>query len=151
MSRERLWVFRPGPAPGSWTMDFHALRDGLTLAEATSGDEAFRSLGLKDVTRYPSACRLPWRRRLGGLSARIPDGCRIVARSGRAMTLRAVVRLKGDVLVYREEGILDDGRLAFRVPGAGAYRFERVAPATRGSGRPRGTGDPARPVPASSS
>jgi hypothetical protein len=49
-----------------------------------------------------------------------------MARSGRRMRLQALVALDDKTLSYQEEGVLEDGAVAFRVPGGPAYRFNRA-------------------------
>lgn len=126
VSRQRLWVFRPNARTGRMAMHFHAFAgDAAAFATAAPSSSLFRTLTQREVTSYPDGCALPVRRTRDGFVARIPEGCTIVARSGRTMTLSAEIRLAGDTLSYAEAGRLPDGPYAFRVPNPGPYLFRR--------------------------
>lgn len=127
VSRQRLWVFRPVPG-GGHVMDFFTLNapEALNVPEMEARAVLAR-LGPADVRAYGGDCALPVRRTRDGWEASIPAGCVISARSGRSMRLSARIGVSGRTLTYEEAGTLPDGATAFRVPGAGAYRFEKAA------------------------
>lgn len=126
ISRQRLWVFER--RQGEWRMDFYTLPDEPGATPRSRLDDSFTSLRREELTGYGGACALiatPVRR---AVQFSIPPSCSIVARSGRRMQLRAVVRFGEGELRYREQGVLEDGTIAFMVPGQVGldYVFERV-------------------------
>lgn len=125
ISRQRLWSFRLDEA-GAPRMDFFTFRD--PSAYAGRGGEAGAFLGLQpaDLIGYGDACALVVTNMDDGFAAAIPEDCAITARSGRRMRLGAHVTLDGRTLTYQEEGVLEDGTVAFRVPGGPAYLFNRT-------------------------
>lgn len=125
ISRQRLWVFRP-IGDGQTVMDFYAFKNPLVFESATGGNEVFRALTLDDLTAYGPQCALPVVPTAKGWQASIPSICAITARSGRKMVLSAQIVVNGDTLSYTEQGILESGAVAFKVPGGPAYRFERL-------------------------
>jgi hypothetical protein len=125
VSRQRLWVFRNSAERGLG-MDFYAFKDGKPFESATRDGDAFKRLTLDDLTAYGPLCTLPVIATDRGWRAAIPSTCAITARSGRKMTLSAQIELAGDTLTYSEQGTLESGALAFKVPGGPAYRFERL-------------------------
>jgi hypothetical protein len=131
ISRERIWVFEPGPDGGFTRMDFHTLKRPAPAEALAAPLSAFRDLEPDDVIAYPEACKLPVTATTAGWRAAIPEDCAIVARSGRPMRLSARIELSGGALTYEEAGVLESGAVAFKVPGGPAYRFERVADAPR--------------------
>ncbi|MCH8489251.1 MAG: hypothetical protein LAT81_04885 [Oceanicaulis sp.] len=54
------------------------------------------------------------------------EACRITAQSGREMGINARIVISFGRIEYSESGWLGDAGYAFKVPGAGAYEFERV-------------------------
>ncbi len=125
ISRQRLWVFRKGPA-GENRMDFYAFKDPKAFENVDPGTRAFKSLTLEDLTVYGPLCSLPVIETAKGWRAAIPPTCSIQARSGRKMVLSAEIVLDGDNLSYSEQGTLESGALAFKVPGQGRYQFVRT-------------------------
>lgn len=130
VSRQRLWVFRTG-ADGTLRMDFHAFADGAPWAGKAPDPAAFRTLGAQALRSYAPECALRFARTpAGGWRGEVtPAECSLTAASGRRMGISAVVELTPEgQLLYRESGVLPDGRYAFRVPPTTAYRFERIGP-----------------------
>jgi CpeT/CpcT family (DUF1001) len=125
ISRQRLWVFRNSAERGLG-MDFYAFKDGKAFETATHDSDAFKAITLNDLTAYGPLCTLPVVASPTGWSASIPSTCAITARSGRKMVLSADITLDGDTFSYREQGILESGAVAFKVPGGPAYRFVRT-------------------------
>ncbi len=128
ISRQRLWVFER--RQGQWVMDFYTLPDAVAAVSRSRLDADFQSLRPEQLTGYGPDCSLRAASDARGLQFSIPPSCSIVARSGRRMQLSAVVRFEaGGGLRYREQGLLDDGSVAFLVPGRVGldYVFERVA------------------------
>jgi CpeT/CpcT family (DUF1001) len=130
VSRERVWVFKPPAAPGApVTMAFHALKVPAALSGA--GDpvthrDALSGLTADDFVSYDAAtCDLPVVGGRDGWTAAIPATCAIVARSGRRMVLSATIAVTASGLSYEEQGVLEGGGLAFKVPGAAPYAFRR--------------------------
>jgi hypothetical protein len=124
ISRQRLWVFRTDSS-GAIGMDFYAFKDGRAFETATGDSDAFKALTLDDLTAYGPLCTLPVITTQTGWSAAIPATCAITARSGRKMVLSAQISVDRNTLSYREQGILDSGAIAFKVPGGPAYQFIR--------------------------
>jgi hypothetical protein len=124
ISRQRLWVFRTDSG-GAIGMDFYAFKDGRAFEPATGDSDAFKALTLDDLTAYGPLCTLPVVTTPTGWSAAIPATCAITARSGRKMVLSAQIRVDRTTLSYREQGILESGAVAFKVPGGPAYQFIR--------------------------
>lgn len=123
ISRQRLWSFREDDRGRLW-MDFYTFLAPERYAGRAAEPEAFRTLGLEELRRYPSACALAFERRGSSWAGQIgADRCRIVAASGRTMGIEARIVLAAGRLEYQEAGILDDGRAAFRVPPTMPYRF----------------------------
>jgi hypothetical protein len=125
ISRQRLWVFRKG-LDGKFGMDFYAFKNPSLVETATADGEAFKALTLDDLTIYGPLCTLPIVPKADGWSASIPSTCAITARSGRKMVLSAEIVATPTSLSYREQGLLESGSLAFKVPGIGAYEFKRL-------------------------
>jgi hypothetical protein len=125
ISRQRLWVFRNSAEHGLG-MDFYAFKDGRPFETAKRGDDAFKRLTLNDLTAYGPQCTLPVTATDTGWRAAIPSSCAITARSGRKMTLSAQIELSSDTLTYSEQGTLESGALAFKVPGGPSYQFVRT-------------------------
>lgn len=123
ISRQRIWLFRPGPDGGT-VMDFYAPKNPDAMAVPAPG--ATLNLSPDDLIGYGPACALPVTLSASGFAAHIPETCTITARSGRRMALSATIRLDGSSLTYAEAGTLDDGRFAFKVPGGPPYRFQRL-------------------------
>jgi hypothetical protein len=127
ISRQRIWVFER--RQDGWVMDFYTL-PASPATEATSMlDADFTTLRREQLTGYGAACSLKARRRGRAVEFSIPPSCSIIARSGRRMRLAAVVRFEDRALRYREQGVLDDGAIAFLVPGRVGldYVFKRTA------------------------
>ena len=124
VSRQRLWVFRTG-ADGTKSMDFYAFKNGAAFEAVTTGGDAFKAITLDDLTAYGPLCTLPVIATPQGWGAAIPSTCAITARSGRKMVLSAQIVVAGDRLSYTEQGMLESGALAFKVPGGPAYQFVR--------------------------
>lgn len=126
ISRQRLWVFER--RRGEWVMDFYTLATAPDAEPRSLLDADFSELGPEQLTGYGSACSLTAEKDGRALQFSIPPDCSIVSRSGRRMTLSAVVRFEGDSLRYREQGVLEDGTFAFLVPGRIGldYEFERL-------------------------
>lgn len=129
ISRQRLWVFRP-QANGHTLMDFYAFKNPEAFATEGQGSAAFQTLTLEDLTAYGPACSLPVLKTATGWTASIPATCSITARSGRKMTLSANLTLDGDRFSYQEQGVLETGAYAFKVPGGPAYQFNKKGPAS---------------------
>jgi hypothetical protein len=129
ISRQRLWVFRP-QANGHTLMDFYAFKNPEAFAAEGQGSAAFQTLTLEDLTAYGPACSLPVLKTATGWTASIPATCSITARSGRKMTLSANLTLDGDRFSYQEQGLLETGAYAFKVPGGPAYQFNKKGPAS---------------------
>jgi CpeT/CpcT family (DUF1001) len=125
ISRQRLWVFRTAP-DGQKSMDFYAFKTAAAFETVSSGGEAFKAISLDDLTAYGPLCTLPIVPVAGGWSAAIPETCAITARSGRKMVLSARIEVTGNALYYSEQGTLESGALAFKVPGGPPYHFVRV-------------------------
>jgi hypothetical protein len=128
ISRQRIWSFRID-AEGVLRMDFHAFVDGAPWVGKAGEPGAFAALKPENLRSYSPECALRsaaqpgggWRGEIG------PEQCSLTAASGRRMGISAVVELTADgALLYREAGVLADGRFAFRVPPGQAYRFERA-------------------------
>jgi CpeT/CpcT family (DUF1001) len=126
ITRQRLWVFRVA-GNGQTSMDFYAFKNPQAFENATSASDAFKSVTLDDLTAYGPLCTLPVMATPKGWSASIPASCAITARSGRKMVLSAQINLDANSLSYSEQGTLESGALAFKVPGGPAYQFLRVA------------------------
>ncbi|MCC5996294.1 MAG: hypothetical protein JJU18_08000 [Oceanicaulis sp.] len=130
VSRQRLWVFhsvykdQESPLTG---MDFHAFRNPQAF-EGRTGWSDFTDLTLDDLVAYPEACQLVPVSRENRVTVLeiLEDNCVITAQSGREMGINARVAISFDRIEYSESGRLADGGYAFKVPGAGAYEFERV-------------------------
>jgi len=129
ISRQRLWVFRP-QASGDTLMDFYAFKNPEAFATEGQGSTAFQTLTREDLTAYGPACSLPVIKTTTGWTASIPATCSISARSGRKMTLSANLSLDGDRFSYQEQGLLETGAYAFKVPGGPAYQFNKKGPAS---------------------
>lgn len=129
ISRQRLWVFRPQEG-GRMVMDFYAFKTPEAFANAQPGTVAFQNVTLDDLTAYGPACSLPVIKTATGWTASIPASCSITARSGRKMTLSAVLTLDGERFSYQEHGLLESGAYAFKVPGGPAYQFTKKGPAS---------------------
>jgi hypothetical protein len=129
ISRQRLWVFRL-QANGGTVMDFYAFKNPEAYSSARSGTDAFQNVTLDDLTAYGPACSLPVRKTATGWTASIPATCSITARSGRKMTLSANLVLDGKSFSYQEQGMLETGAYAFKVPGGPAYQFTKKGPAS---------------------
>jgi hypothetical protein len=128
LSRQRLWVFRTD-ADGALRMDFHALGDGAPWVGKATEPGAFRALAAQALRSYAPDCALRFARTpAGGWRGEVTAAqCSLTAASGRRMGIDAVVELTPEgQLLYRESGVLPDGRYAFRVPPGQAYRFERL-------------------------
>ena len=129
ISRQRVWVFNRRDA--GWVMDFYTLPDGGGTSRSRLDDD-FRGLSSEQLVGYGDTCSLLSTRTGAALVFSIPPTCSIVARSGRRMQLSAVVRFEPDRILYREQGVLDGGAIAFLVPGVPglSYEFvrERVGP-----------------------
>lgn len=79
-----------------------------------------------DFIGYGDACGLKIAPEADGWSGEIsPADCRIDARSGRAMGIDVRVRVTAKGVRYREAGLLEEGKLAFKVPGEADYDFVR--------------------------
>ncbi len=130
ISRQRLWVFqsdiRPDASPLEG-MDFYAFREPEAWAGRT-GWEDFVDLTPDDLIGYPPGCRLQPVSRGRGVTVLAVDetACVITAQSGREMGINARVAIGFDRIEYAESGRLEDGSYAFKVPGTGAYVFERT-------------------------
>lgn len=125
VSRQRLWVFRTN-AGGQVHMDFYAFKNPQPFEALTQDDGAFKAITLDDLTAYGPQCSLPVIMQERGWSASIPNTCAITARSGRKMVLSAQIDVNGDALTYTEQGTLESGAVAFKVPGGPPYQFERL-------------------------
>ena len=126
ISRQRLWVFR-NAASGQPIMDFYAFKSPQNYENPISSKDAFRAITLDDLTVYGPLCSLPVIASSTGWRASIPSTCAITARSGRKMVLSAQIVLDGNSLSYSEQGLLESGALAFKVPGGPPYQFVRKA------------------------
>ncbi len=126
ISRQRIWVFER--RQGRWVMDFYTLPASPAREVTSLLDADFSALRREQLTGYGSTCSLTATSRGRAVEFSIPEGCSIVARSGRRMRLAAVVRFEDDAVRYREQGVLDDGAIAFLVPGRVGldYLFERT-------------------------
>jgi hypothetical protein len=124
ISRQRLWVFRTD-ASGKMGMDFYAFKNGTPFEGATRDTPAFNALSVDDLTAYGPLCTLPVTNTRAGWTAAIPETCAITARSGRKMILSAQIVIEGSTMSYTEQGILESGAIAFKVPGGPAYQFVR--------------------------
>jgi CpeT/CpcT family (DUF1001) len=124
ISRQRLWIFRTLPS-GQTVMDFYAFKDAGVFETESGPSDAFKALSLDNLTAYGPACALPVVPSTNGWSAAIPSTCAITARSGRKMVLSARIEVAGNTLSYTEQGTLESGALAFKVPGGPAYQFVR--------------------------
>lgn len=126
ISRQRLWSFRTDET-GEPRMDFYTFVDPAPYAGRGGEPGAFASVQSSDLIGYGEACALEVEPVANGqFAALIPETCVITARSGRRMRLEAVVMLAGPMLSYREQGVLDDGTIAFKVPGGPPYLFDRL-------------------------
>ncbi|WBQ11418.1 hypothetical protein L2D01_06450 [Hyphomonadaceae bacterium ML37] len=130
VSRQRLWVFHSeirehdSPLTG---MDFYAFRNPDAF-EGSTGEHDFTDLTLDDLIGYPEDCRLTPVSREDGVTVLEVDesACVITAQSGRQMGINARIELSLMQVRYSESGRLDGGAYAFKVPGAGAYEFDRL-------------------------
>lgn len=125
ISRQRLWVFVQ--RDGAWRMDFYTLPDQGGPPRSRL-DEDFRELRAEQLVGYGRECSLAMTLGATAVTFDIPPTCSIVARSGRRMQLAASVRFERDRILYREQGVLEGGAIAFLVPGQRGvdYEFERV-------------------------
>ena len=125
ISRQRLWVFVH--RDGGWRMDFYTLPDQGAPPRSRL-DEDFRQLRAEQLVGYGRECSLGMTFDATAVTFDIPTSCSIVARSGRRMQLAASVRFERDRILYREEGVLEGGAIAFLVPGQRGvnYEFDRV-------------------------
>lgn len=125
ISRQRLWVFER--RDGAWVMDFYTLPDSGAATRSRLGDD-FRELDAGQLVGYGRDCSLGMTRDARAVTFAIPPTCSIVARSGRRMQLAASVRFERDRILYREQGVLEGGAIAFLVPGQRGvdYEFERI-------------------------
>jgi hypothetical protein len=128
ISRQRIWSFRIAEN-GATVMDFFTFRAPEPFAGRGAVAGAFRALKPDDLIGYGPVCALAVTdNAAGGFVAETTiDRCKIVARSGRAMGIAARVVVRDAALDYAEAGVLDGGAYAFKVPGAGAYAFQRNA------------------------
>jgi hypothetical protein len=108
-------------------MDFYTFRTPDPYAGRGSAPGAFAALSPAELIGYPDGCTLTAQI---AAPARIvfradPAQCRITARSGRQMGIRAQVDIAPSSLRYAEAGILEGGAYAFLVPGGEdlAYGF----------------------------
>jgi hypothetical protein len=123
ISRQRIWSFRRD-RDDAWRMDFYTLREPAKFS-LTGAAQAFAALTAADLVGYGEQCALVFSALPeGAASFSIPSSCEIVARSGRAMSLRAAVRFERDCLRYSEAGRLPDGSYAFLVPGREGLPYE---------------------------
>ncbi len=122
ITRQRLWSVVT--SPDGPRMAFYTFRAPEALA---GGDPAaLARLGAADLTGFPEACWVRFRREGRGWLGRIePAACSIVAASGRSMALDVTIRVSRGGFDYQERGILPDGSDAFFVPSLAPYRFER--------------------------
>jgi hypothetical protein len=125
VSRQRLWVFRT-LSSGAKVMDFYAFKDGKAFETLTNDTGAFKAVTLDNLTAYGPQCSLPVVPNAQGWTAAIPPTCAITARSGRKMVLSANIDVTRDRFTYSEQGTLESGALAFKVPGGPAYDFVRL-------------------------
>lgn len=126
ISRQRLWSFRTDET-GAPRMDFFTFVDPASYAGRGREADAFAAVQPSDLISYGEACALTVQPAANGqFAASIPETCAITARSGRRMRLEAAVMLAGTMLMYREQGVLDDGTIAFKVPGGPPYLFDRL-------------------------
>jgi hypothetical protein len=125
ISRQRIWVF--AQRDGAWIMDFYTLADSGTPLRSRLTDD-FRELNVEQLVGYGRECSLGMTRGAAAVTFSIPPTCSIVARSGRRMLLSAQVRFEADRVLYREQGVLEGGAIAFLVPGQRDldYVFDRV-------------------------
>lgn len=130
VSRQRLWVFHSeirehdSPLTG---MDFYAFRNP-DIFEGRTGWGDFTDLTPDDLIGYPEGCRLAPVSREDGVTVLEVDesACVITAQSGRQMGINARIEISLMQVRYSESGRLDGGAYAFKVPGAGAYEFDRI-------------------------
>ena len=125
VSRQRLWVFRTSVA-GARIMDFYAFKNPLPFEPIMSDTGVFKAITYDDLISYGPQCSLPISPQAQGWRASIPSTCAITARSGRKMMLSAEIVVDGDNLTYSEQGTLESGALAFKVPSGVPYRFVRT-------------------------
>ena len=131
ISRQRIWSFRDDADSGQVRMDFYAFVDGQAWAGRAEEPDAFVDLEPASLRGYGPDCALRFvRGEQGGWRGAISaEECTLVAASGRAMGINAVVRLDADgTLHYQESGRLESGRYAFRVPPTEPYRFKPLPP-----------------------
>lgn len=126
ISRQRLWVF--AQRDGVWSMDFFTLPNAESPIRSRLVED-FRELRLEQLVGYGTSCTLPATRDGAAVTFSIPAKCSIVARSGRRMLLSATVRFEKDRILYREQGVLEGGAIAFMVPGQAGldYEFDRLS------------------------
>jgi hypothetical protein len=125
ISRQRIWVFRPGP-DGNTVMDFYTLKSPELFAGKGEEPGAFETIGPSDLIGYGDSCALTQETPQAETYVfRIPTTCVITSRSGRRMSLEAQVVITPDGVDYREAGRLEGGGTAFQVPGVGSYEFRK--------------------------
>jgi len=121
LQRQRLWQFVPQPG-GGIAMRFFTFKDPAPYV----GGVGLERVTPADLVGYPPHCDLPWVKTPEGARGAIPTDCTITARqSGKPLTLEAEITVSDKGFTYRESGRYGDGAMAFQVPAAGRYDFER--------------------------
>ena len=128
ISRQRIWSFIEGEAPGTVRMEFYSLTEDAAKRAVDAHLYPERASGLTqdDFVVYPDSCFVLWQRtgpdRFEGQMNKM---CEIIAqRSGRVMQLTADITVSAARMTYRESGVLEDSSFAFEVPGANTYVFD---------------------------
>jgi hypothetical protein len=123
ISRQRIWSFKID-ANKLVRMDFYAFVDGKLWSENSN----FNELSVAALRGYGDACALYFSLAGSTYSGEITaKDCTITAASGRRMGINASVELRANgSLEYKESGVLDDGRFAFRVPPMQPYKFVKI-------------------------
>ena len=126
ISRQRLWVFHADEDGRPAGMDFYTFRAPDPYAGRGGVPGAFETLSPDELVGYPDGCTLTAAPGPGDsvLFAVDAQACRITARSGRSMGIRAEITVAPDTITYAEAGILEGGRYAFLVPGGEELAYE---------------------------
>ena len=124
VSRQRIWLFRE--TPSGLTMEFFMLKPEAAERLAQAQPDVL-NLSDDDLIGYPDECDLPFQKQGLTYMGAIPETCKIVAQqSARTMFIGAWIEISADGLSYRESGLTPDGVEVFKVPGVGAYQFQRL-------------------------
>jgi hypothetical protein len=126
LDRQRLWTFQDADS-GAVEMLFYSFKAPETFVDLDQNPAAAMALTLDDLVAYPPGCEGRFVESTAGFTGGIdPARCTIVTqRTGRTMAIDAHISISPGGFTYREAGILEDGKDAFRVPGVDRIEFTR--------------------------